>query len=659
MGGRIINAQGKVAEGGPPQLISLVPANVMAVLDLGRPGLEGVRAAAERGGGAGALAALRAYYRERFPLGTPEAKERQYAGTADQIVERVFQWAHYPPARYGEDMDWDADPAHDIEWVAVMHRFNWAPTLAHAFAKTRDEKYARTFVELATDWILKHRLEDSLDRELPGYGRPGFAWLDIQTGIRAHSLCQVFPVFIHADAFTPEFLGLLLASLHDHQIKSLRIPKPFVHNKSMMEIRGIAAVAATFPEFRESRPWLEEAGRRAEAHLFAQTTDDGVQTEWCGGYHLCVLRDGLDILDELRSAGLDGSKEYVERLRLMTDYLLAMATPDLGFPIFGDTKRSPAVSTERSSWPLHGFLEQASERWGDAKYAARANLDEAPLPEKTSYAFTKAGHYVLRDRWGPDQIYMALHCTPPSLQQTGKRVCGHDAPDNGTFELYAFGRWLMTDTGHYVYGNCPEADERKWHRLTRNHQTLTLDGEDAWVQGRALLWRSDADGDLVVMENESYPGLVHRRTVWFVNREFFVFLDEAIGDAQGELGLHFQFAPGEVEVNADEKWARTCSPDTNVLVWQGADAPVAIRSSLGWTACEYGRRERRTAVEFAGHGAAPAVFLTMVVPYRGETSPAVAARMLHAFVVGDRAVEVDVTVAGRSWRISRDLAAGK
>ena len=106
--------------------------------------------------------------------------------------------------------------------------------------------------------------------------------------------------------------------------------------------------------------------------------------------------------------------------------------------MFGDTAR-PA-RTAGSKPQLYDALLQYSELWNDPKYAARAKQDVAALPKQPSYAFESAGSYVLRSQWGPQGTYLALHCPPLGIS-------GHDQPDNGTFELYAYGRWLMTDSG--------------------------------------------------------------------------------------------------------------------------------------------------------------------------------------------------------------------
>ena len=67
---------------------------------------------------------------------------------------------------------------------------------------------------------------------------------------------------------------------------------------------------------------------------------------------------------------------------------------------------------------------------------------------------------------------------------------------------------------------------------------MTLEGGDISDDAHNLMWVSEgADSDVLVVENRSYPGLTHRRSVWFVNRRFFVLLDEAIGGAPGQLDL--------------------------------------------------------------------------------------------------------------------------
>ena len=633
------------------KLRSLRPEGILTKLDLSGPELEAAKASADQGKRAEALTALLAHYRKKYPL--PPAKNPAASGTfgaADKIVKHILQWGPYEEADYGKDINWEWDPRGDIEWVAAVYRFYWAAPLAEAYAATRDEKYARAFVEMTSDWIAKHPLEQR-NKTHPVYkGWRGFAWLDIQTGIRATLICMSFKTLVHGKAFTPEFLGVLLASLYDHQVKTERIPMGIIHNKAVFEQRGFVNVAYTFREFRDSRRWMKLALERVTENLLAQTTSDGVQREWSGGYHLGVLRDAEEIAQRAATVGIKAPAGYRDRVHKMYDYIFWMATPDLGFPMFGDCSRSITTTKRRSRWPLYAKLVHATESVGDPKYAARAKLDRSALPEQTSYAFSQAGMYVMRSEWGPEQIYLALHCSPPAIS-------GHDQPDNGTFELYAYGRWLMTDTGYYTYGHDPKA--RDWHRQTRVHQTLTLDGKDAQVAGKQLLWQSSPDFVVMVVENASYPKLRHRRSVWFVERKFFVFLDEAIGQAKGKLDLHFQLAVGDVHVDADHKRVTTQFDDANVLIWSAPTIPVSLKTEEGWFGWSYGKRKPRTAFALRHHQPAPAAYLTILLPYRGTQVPEVSASLPKDFTVGSDEVTLRVQALGHAWQIGRSLKRGK
>jgi heparan-sulfate lyase len=636
--------------GGRVELRSLDPALILSVLNLEGPGLEAARERAAQNDRPGTLAALLAYYRARFPL--PErsaAGEAPSVKAADDIVRHVFHWGPYEPAAYGPEMDWAWDPRGDIEWVAAVYRFYWARELADAYRATRDEKYVSAFVELARDWIRKHPLEQHTQTHPVYTDWRGFAWLDIQTGNRATSLCTAFPILVHGAAFTPEFLGVFLASIYDHQVKTEKLPMNRIHNKAIFEQRGFVAVAYTFPEFRDAPRWLALALDRSRENLLAQTTADGVQREWSGGYHFGVLRDAVEIGRRAAERGVAVPEDYWGRVRKMYEYILGMAAPDLTFPMFNDASRDIDLPAERKGWPLYSTLKEAADLLGDPKYAAVADLDREWLPLQTSYAFAEGGMYALRSGWDPDSVYLALHCSPPAIS-------GHDQPDNGTFELWAYGRWLMPDTGYFTYGH--DAAARDWHRQTSVHQTLTLDGKNAEVKGRHRLWRSEGRLATLVVENESYPNLLHRRTVWFVDRAFFVLLDEAIGGATGAVDLHFQLAPGPATFDTAGHWVATAFDGANVLVWQDPSAPVTLEKEDGWFAWAYGKRTARRAFRFRHERRAPAAFVTVILPYRGKARPEVMLSGTNSLRPGADAVAVRVTVSGRSWKLSRDLKAG-
>ncbi|ODS81494.1 MAG: hypothetical protein ABS46_11315 [Cytophagaceae bacterium SCN 52-12] len=637
-------------------LKSLAPDQLFDVLDLEKPGLDKVKQALARKGKTEAQAELLKYYRTKYPA--EKAAAKRSPGEIQKALERAadlekntFQWGPYPAASYGKDIDWASDPAKDIEWIAAVYRFYWASDLTAAYLHTRDERYAETFIRLVNDWLDKHPLPATLNDVHPVYTYwKGYAWLDLQTGIRATNICQAFRVFVNAEAFTPAFLARLMASLYDHQQKTLLMPMNKIHNKAVFEQRGFVNVIHTFPEFRGKEEWLAKSMGITYTNLMAQVTADGVQREWCGGYHHGVYRDFMEIESRYRELGSPVPGKYMDRVRKMADYMFYLSTPELEFPMFGDTSRPASAKRENSS--VASSFTEASKRFGDPKYKALVEEDWDRLPKNGSTAFKQAGFYILRNSWKRDQVYMALHCSP-------RGISSHDQPDNGTFELYAYGRWLMPDTGYYLYGQ--KNAEREWHRKTARHATLTFDRKDSDTAGHHMIWESGDEQDLFCVENQShYIALLHRRTVWFANksaRPFFVLLDEAIGDANGKLEIHFPLAPGEIDLNKAENSFRTKFDDANLLVRVYGKAPVALSQEKGWTSDQYGKRTERPAISAGYEGIAPFSFVSILVPFRGTSAPS--CRLLTdpaSLIAGDNPVELRVEVDGKAYSVSRKIA---
>ncbi len=196
---------------------------------------------------------------------------------------------------------------------------------------------------------------------------------------------------------------------------------------------------------------------------------------------------------------------------------------------------------------------------------------------------------------------------------------------------------------------------REWHRQTSVHQTLTLDGKNAGSRAGNASGAARSGMTCSSSKTRATRTLLHRRTVWFVDRAFFVLLDEAIGEAPGALDLHFQLAPGPVTIDPAARWAATGFDDANVLVWQDPSSPVTLEKEAGWFAWAYGKRTPRPAFRFRHEGRAPAAFVTVIVPYRGQDRPEVALRSGKNLQPGADGATLVVTVAGQSWELRRDL----
>lgn len=192
--------------------------------------------------------------------------------------------------------------------------------------------------------------------------------------------------------------------------------------------------------------------------------------------------------------------------------------------------------------------------------------------------------------------------------------------------MFAYGRNLMTDSGCYLYGSSSPEDQRwrAWFRSTKAHQTLTLDHRDSACRPTCLLWSETTNLVALVVENQSYTGLVHRRTVLFVDQRCFLIHDEAEGPAAGAVRIHFQFAPGPADLH--DRVARTShATGANLLVKTfGVGQDVALEKEEGWISYTIAKKEPRTAWSWRVDKAAAeerVAFLTALVPVREGAAP--------------------------------------
>lgn len=616
----------------------LLPAELFSVLDLNLRNNE--------------PAALLAYYRERqqpgwmtgqsfdslpvqrivgragdLPKLPASDEDRRIADDAVRHVFHILQpTSNYPPHDYGPDIDWDVNPVGDIEWPCGMHRLQyWDGAVTRCYSATGDERYARLWLELVTDWIRKNPL--TLER-LP-YPQ---SWDAIQVGIRAQRLAGNLPRYLNSPTFTPEFLVELLTSLYNHARRIEQMPYPLRNNFVMIETLGLASIAALFPEFRDAPKWKTLVMDRLTTALRAQVLADGTHGELVPAYHLLITRYYLELIELF---GLDAvTPELRAATERMAEFCLAIRAPDGKTFFVGDTNvrldLQPTVAAAGRVLNRPDLLPAATAR--------------------RNFAFPHGGFYSFRSGWDAQAVWLGLHCGPEPIEPF------HSQFDRGTFELMAFGRLLMTDPGVFNYKH--RDPDRETFRRTAAHQCLTLNGANAARAGKHLQWIADdgAGNAVLTVENASYPGLTHRRTVFFVQRQWFVLVDEALGDATGDLDLHFQLTPGPAVIDPATKTARTAFPEGgNVLVWTTPDSPVTLEPEEAWFSPKWFEKELLPAFRYR-HQARPARvrFVTVLAPYEGTQPPAIAAT-LDPSPIGSDLIRLTVVIGKTQSRLERTL----
>lgn len=578
---------------------------LLSRLNLRHAGLEQV--SRNQGNSAVAVQNLLKYYQSRTSVKHPVERELQEdrrsvssgdLQMADNALKHIFVGqSAYPPYFCGDDINWGTRPVPDNEWVWQLNRMSFWGAMARVYRQTGDEKYAREWCSQLVDWTRKN----------PNDADHKHAWRSIEAGIRGHSWTSHYHYFIGSPHFTPEVLVAFLNSCYDHAEYLMTVYRS-KSNWGLMEAEGMAFIAMTFPEFKDSKKWLTEAIRRLNNEIDLQVYPDGHQRELAMGYHLGCIEWFIRTYDMARMNGRTDAfpASYEQKVQKMCEVPMKLCHPDGTNQQFGDAWAGRPGQHQ-------GKFQEWAERFNrqDFLYLA-TDGKKGKKPDSTAFALPYSGLYSMRSGWDKNAICLILKCGPDGG--------GHSQPDNGTFELSAGGRNLMPDAGSFIYSGDPEG--RAWFRQTKVHQTLTLNGENSKYAPKLLLWKPGKTTDILVVENQSYENLKHRRSVFFVDKKYFIVVDEAIGTATGDVDVHFQFAQGDaifnrenfsVNSNFNEGW--------NIRVKTLPQPGLELSEEEGQVSFLYTKKELRPAFHYRINKATDGAhvrFVTLVAPYEKQ-----------------------------------------
>jgi heparan-sulfate lyase len=621
---------------------------ILSFLNLDYPGLEKVKAAAGAKQYEVAEQELLAYFKTaRAAKADASAKlGKQDQLHADDALRHYFRGNKdvHPPVFRGARIDWtgrafaNGQEIHDGEWYLQFQRLTWWPALARTYAATGDEKYFREWRFELVRWA----------EEFLPFSRktPGFVSRGMETCSRCEYHMTVLPAMLRSKEFDAKTLLYFLASFHD---QAEHIPQVYagVGNHRLNDLAQVFRNGIAFPEFKRSEAWKNDALTLLPKMMDDDVYADGMNKELVFSYHTMYIGLFEQAYSMFRKYGYADRlpPRYYPQLLKMAEIYAMQSFPDFSSCQFGDGWKGKGNMGSFFSRNLAPYA--ADIPYFD--YMASGGKKGAP-PARCSAAYPESGFYFFRSAWKPDAIFMPLKC--------GAEAEWHNQMDNGTFELFAYGRNLMTDSGCYLYGSTSPEEQRwrAWFRSTKVHQTLTLDNRDADRKPTHLLWSEAENLVALAVENQSYPGLKHRRTVLFIDNRYFLIHDEAIGDAAGDVAIHFQFTAGDLKL--DKLVAQTGyaeGANLRVQAFPCGREPVA-EPEEGWISYEIAKKEKRPAWcwKLRKTAAEPGVeFLTALVPYRDGPAPEVVEASVSA-QGNTRLFKVKVGSAVRSIDVNFD-----
>ena len=557
------------------------------------------------------------------------------------LVHTLKPHKAYPYYNYGKKaIDWQHQPVQDQLIRTFLHRTNWWEQLGLAYWSSGDEKYAKEWMNQTLSWINNNQLGSYPNEK-------DYAWKAFVVSFRLNNWSAYFNMFIDSPSLTPDFLIKFLNS-YQQQAEYVKANYTDIGNHLLYEALHMMYAGATFPELKDAAEWRQSGAQVLNTEMQKQVLADGVQYELSTSYHIGAIEIFADALHIAQSNGMESvfPENYKRTIRKMIAAVINYSFPDYTFPLYGNSFEPTKIKMlERYQQWLEVFPADRV-----IQYFATEGKEGMP-PNYLSSAMENSGFYSFRDSWLPTATVMQIKSGPPAYF--------HAHPDNGTFNLWVKGRNFTPDSGSYIYNDNSKTNNKKdWYRQSLVHQTLTLNGENIHNDARLDQWTSRQDYELLSFTNPSYASLHHQRTIFFIDKDCFLFIDRAFGDATGELDIHFTLhEQSDPIIDQDYKRVVTQYADGNNLLIQSLDSStVSIIEEKGFVSYRYQEEIRRPAFAINQNKDKPLIsFMTLLLPFQGHQAPAVVLTKNKGHDTESGKIDLSVNVSGKTIHIREQL----
>ena len=502
-----------------------------------------------------------------------------------------YRW---DPKTYYKDIKYGHRAGVDVKVPWELSRFQHLTTLGEAYYLSKNEKYAKEFVNQVSDWI---------EHNPPKFGVNWTCTMDV--AIRVCNWLLGWEFFKNSPPINDEFIIKFFKSLlqYGRHIKNnLEWGKFLTSNHYLSDIVGLVYLGVLIPEFKESKKWKNFGIDQLKKEMEKQVYPDGVDFEASTCYHrlvlelffyatfLVIINDKDFKEDNFIEVGNEiFSEKYLQRLYKMFDFVLYALKPNGRIPQIGDndsgrlhifTKREVldmrylltfgAIFFKEPKFKIKefGFSEEALWVFGENGYKIWQDLSENCLANIGSRAFTDAGRYIMRN----NEDYMIVSCGPNGQNGNG----GHCHNDKLSFELCIDGEDVIIDPGTYVYTSDLKARNR--FRGVAYHNTVMVDGKEQnrfneknlfWMRNEAKTkvnkWEIGNEVDVFIGEHYGYKRfsqhVIHKREIRYYKKDKkWEIIDKFTGKGEYNLEWNLILSPEfkqKLNVSSDKlQWHR-------------------------------------------------------------------------------------------------------
>jgi hypothetical protein len=579
---------------------------------------------------------------------------RQIIQRAERISEHRFDLLGHEALDYGAEIDWHSDRVHGKRaplkpWFQInyldfaevgdskvtweLNRHQHLVTLAKAYRLTGDQNFAAELFRQWEHWHAKNPYPI------------GINWASsLEVAFRSLSWIWVYFLLADSAALPMSFRRSWLRSL---AISGRHIEKYlstyFSPNTHLLgEAVALFFIGVLCPEISSAARWQQRGWEIIQQQAARQVRADGFHFEQSSYYHVYALDFFLHsaVLASLNHVPLPA--EFDSAMRRMLEALATLArsgaVPRLGDDDGGrlfdpsrnraahllDPLATGAVLYQRGDFKKIAGGPREETLWllGEAGIEEFENLPEAS-PSQDSAAFPATGLYVMAGS-NPQRQFVV------DAGPQGADTAGHGHADALSLTASVSGQEVLIDPGTFEYVGVNSDRDR--FRGTRAHNTLLIAGRDqadpkgpfGWQRLpkiQAEGWISGKTFDLFVGSHDGYARLAqpvfHRRFVFALKSGFCLVRDLALGQGEYDLDLAWHIAP------------HLQAPDSgkDVFVGDHAGLRFVTAEGHGWArAVEefshspvYGQQEKHSELHFATKAKLPAEFVTLLVPFAGES----------------------------------------
>lgn len=659
-----------------PEPNSAINEKLFEVINLDYPGLEKAKEYYEADQHYFAAKAILDYYRMRTSVVNPNlslvnvtANESDHSKANYALDDyRFFVNNYYEDAgkqqpyslKDGGAINWDFKPeGADDEYQKQLHRHQWFIPQAKVYRVTGKKEHIESWIAVYTDW-----LKVNADKTPPVLNQT--TWWQLQVATRLYDQVELFEYYKNATQFTPQWFSTFMVYFAEHA--DFLVEHPYSDGNILVsQANALAFAGVLYPEFKNAETWMNTGYTILGQEVKTQFLEDGMHFELDFSYHISAIGDFYESMKLADANNLSGKlpADFKESLRKAAEVVMHFT-----YPGFFDTKFSGYLvpgfnDTRQTSWTrsvLTKNFNRHIEMFPDHQeliYMANGGK-QGTRPGIEPVSFGKGGYHVLRNGWEPSST-MLIHSNNYDYNANPLQVWSHNQPDNGTFELYHNGRNFFPDTGVFAYSGGDNKD-RKEYRQTKLHNTLTLDDKNITTAKGTLLKNStETYGDVIVTENQGYEDLKHRRYIFFVDKEFFVLVDEGVGTGEGKVSLNFNLCEGsssEVVIDETDKGAHTAFADgNNMIIRSFSNRSISSEAFTGKVSYNVGLTAERPGytVNMNKPTDKAARFITVIYPVQGSTD---ATDISASFKVGgynEKSVSLEVLVNGRTYDLDYEL----